>query len=357
MLMVDDRSVPLDEFEQTVLARLLEAQAEMTGGSDADGKVVPLRDGRRHRRPVTVLAGAAAVAAVTVASVAVATRHDNSASATPALPAPLAVTSGGHAGATAFLERAAALQASSSAGTGSVFFARTQNYSLQTDVGRHLSTTVVSTTIREVWEAANGSATVKEYDQGTYTAGGDIGGPEAVGGIDHTGTYKPGQWADPNNQLPSTTAPAALSALNAEVTHAESSYSSTDAATPNFTIGDIVAGDLETGTAVPDQVAANYQLLATAPGVFLAGDVTDNAGRRGVAVGVMVSDPSLSIVTGTEYFVIDPATGAILEVEEIDSPNPPPALHLPPGPTVEQYSVILQSQRVGTVGTVPTPGS
>jgi hypothetical protein len=122
----------------------------------------------------------------------------------------------------------------------------------------------------------------------------------------------------------------------------------------DIAIGYQAGNDLDAATASPGQVAANYELLATAPGVFYAGLVTDNAGRTGEAVGVQVSDED-SLSTGVQYFVIDPATGAILEVELVDTPAPP-ALHLPPGPTVQQYSVILASGRVSTLGATPPPG-
>jgi hypothetical protein len=353
-MICDERDRPLDEFETAMLAELLTAQSEFIaakGGGLDSAKVVAFDAPRRHHRRILAVVGVAAALVALGAALGI-TRHGGTASATPALPQPLAFSRGTHAAALAFLAQAATLQNSRPQTPGPVLYTKTQDYALSTSVDRHLATTVVSTTIRQVWEAATGTV-VKEYTQDTWPAGGDVGGPKAVGAIDHTGTYKPGGWADDNAELP-TSSSAALAALQAEVARSKASDSYLDAATDNFTIGDQVAGDLNTGTASSGQTAANYQLLASDPGVFYAGKVTDNAGRTGEAVGVMVSDPTLSIVTGTEYFVIDPITGAILEVEEVDTPNAPPGLHLPPGPTVEQYDVILASGHVSTAGAVPT---
>jgi RNA polymerase sigma factor (sigma-70 family) len=353
-MICDERGAPLDEFETAMLAELLAAQDEfitLVGEGGLDTKVVTFGTPRRHRRRVLAVVGVAAALVALAAALGI-TRHGGTASATPALPQPLAFSRGTHAAAIAFLAQAANLQNASPQTTGPVLYTKTQDYALSTSVGRHLATTVVSTTIRQVWEAATGTV-VKEYTQDTWPAGGDVGGPKAVGGIDHTRTYKPGGWADDNAQLP-TSSSAALPALRAEVAHSKASDSYLDAATDNFTIGDLVAGDLDTGTASPGQTAANYELLASAPGVFYAGQVTDNAGRTGEAVGVVVSDPTVSIGVGTEYFVIDPTAGAILEVEQVDTPNAPPGLHLPPGPTVQQYDVILASGHVSTTEAVPT---
>ena len=352
-MICDERDAPLDEFETAMLAELLAAQDEFISLSREAGRPptnVATFGSRMHYRRLLAVVGAAAALVALAAAMGI-TRHDGTASATPALPQPLIFSRGTHAAAVAFLDQVANLQNASPQTTGPVLYTETQDYALSTSVGRHLATTVVSTTIRQVWEAATGTV-VKEYTQDTWPAGGDVGGPKAVGGINHTGTYKPGGWADDNAQLP-TSSSAALAALEAEVAHSKASDSYLDAATDNFTIGDQVAGDLDTGTASPGQTAANYQLLASAPGAFYAGQVTDNAGRTGEAVGVVVSDPTLSIVTGTEYFVIDPVTGAILEVEEVDTPNAPPGLHFPPGPTVQQYSVILDTGRVSSTGALP----
>jgi hypothetical protein len=59
------------------------------------------------------------------------------------------------------------------------------------------------------------------------------------------------------------------------------------------------------------------------------------------------------LVTGTEYFVVSPTTGQILDVELVDS-EAPPALRFPPGPIVESYAAILTSTRVPSIGSAPS---
>jgi hypothetical protein len=288
----------------------------------------------------------AAVLAI-IAAIAVATRSPGPASATPALPRPLAFTTGSHEPAAALLNKAAAVQANLEPDPGPVRFARTQNYALQTAVGRRKSTTVVQTVVRDVWEAADGSALVREYRQDTEAAGGDVGGPRPLGGRDHGGHYRPGQWADPNAGLPSDVAGVRSALLN-NVTNA------TDFSA-DVILADEISSHLSTGTASAQQIAAFYRILASLPGVFDAGVVVDNASRTGHAVGVMVSDPSAGAVQAIQYFVIDPNTGRPLQVERIDSPNPPSALHLPPGPTVDEYELILATGQVDRVGVEPAP--
>lgn len=349
----DEREVPLDPFETDMLAELLAARADLDT-TTADSNIAPMVPHRRRRHVFIAAAGVAAAGLVAVATTLV-TEQSNPASATPALPRPLAFAPGTRAAAVALLDRAAHLQDTAPRPVGPVLYAKTQNYAMSTDISHRRSTTVVSTTVREVWEATDGAARVTEYAQDTWPAGGDVGGPKPVGGINHTGVYKPGGWADTNAGLPTTTQNA-LRVLKNQVAKQISSFTaSPSAGVYNFAIGDRVKADLEGGTASPGQVAANYELLATAPGVFYAGQVTDNSGRTGEAVGVQVSyqDP---LSTGIQYFVIEPATGAILEVELVDTPAPP-ALHLPPGPTVQEYSVILDSGRVSALGASPTlPG-
>jgi hypothetical protein len=297
----------------------------------------------RHRRAIVGLV-AAVVAALL--GVAIATRSSGPASATPALPRPLPFTQGTHEAAVGFLTKAAAMQTSREREPGPVGFARTQNYALQTAISRHKSTTVVETIVREVWEAPDGSALVREYRQDTEPAGGDVGGPRPITGLDHGGRYGPGQWVDTNVGLPSDVQ-AARSALLNNVSNA-ASFSA------DILLADQVSSHLGTGTASPQQIAALYQVLAQLPGVFDAGVVVDNASRTGHAVGVVVSDPAGGPVEAIEYFVIDPHSGQPLQLERVDTPNPPSALRLPPGPTVEEYQVILAAGQVDRVGVEAT---
>jgi antitoxin (DNA-binding transcriptional repressor) of toxin-antitoxin stability system len=154
-MICDEQDRSLDEFEMAMLAELLEAQGEFIdlakdGGPPA--KVVAFDVPRKHRRRVLAVAGTAAALVALVAALGI-TRHGGTASATPALPRPLAFSRGTNATAVAFLDQAADLQNASPRTAGPVLYTKTQDYALSTSVGRHLATTVVSTTIRQVWEA------------------------------------------------------------------------------------------------------------------------------------------------------------------------------------------------------------
>lgn len=312
--------------------------------SDAPGDraaVVARRAGLHSRRRLLVRLTAVASAATVAAAIALGVGvHPQTASATPALPKPLPFTHGTRGAAVAVLQRAARLQRSTPT-AGSVRYGKAQEYALQVDVGRRHTTTVVATTVREVWVAPNGSALVREYAQNTEPTGGDIGVPRALHNLDHSGRYPPGGWADPALGLPTDPA-AAQAAMLHQI--ADPGVFSLD-----IELGDQIASALSSGTTTPQQNAALYQVLAGLPGVFDAGVVHDQAGRTGHAVGIVTSGPG-STVTGTSYLVIDAATGRPLQTETVDTPNPPPALRLPPGPTVEDYHLIENSGQTTRLG-------
>jgi hypothetical protein len=322
----------LDEGARQLPVRLVEWQPP--GPAPA-----PKQAWLHHRR---VIVGLVAALVAALLGVAIATRSSGPASAAPALPRPLPFVQGTHEVAVEFLTRAAAIQSSREREPGPVGFSRTQNYALDTAISRHKSTTVVETIVRDVWEAADGSALVQEYRQDTEPAGGDVGGPRPITGLDHGGRYRPGQWVDTNVGLPAEVASTRSALLN-NVSNA-ASFSA------DILLADQVSSHLSTGTASPQQIAALYQVLAQLPGVFDAGVVVDNASRTGHAIGVVISDPAGGAVQATEYFVIDPNSGQPLQMERVDTPNPPSALRLPPGPTVEEYQVILATGQVDRVG-------
>ncbi len=343
-MICDEREVPLDEFETVILCGLLEAQAELAAAltDNVDtSNVVPI-GARRQPRMARVLAVAASVALVAVGAVAVIGRGATTASAAPALPKPLAFSHGSSAEGVTLLEYAAVAQQNAPSRSGPVYYAKTQNYALQVTVGNHRSTSVVATTVRQVWRSPDGSTLVREYLQDTAPAGGDIGGPKSPGNLDHSGRYRPGQWADLNVGFPVDRAAAQVALHNPNTDRTPSLV--------NITLAYEIIQHLESGTANPRQTGALYQVLASLPEVFYAGTVVDNAGRSGQAVGIVVSDIS-SPTTATSYVVLDPASGTLLQTETVFTPNAPPALHLPPGPTVEDYNTILAAGPVHNVGT------
>ncbi|KLL11035.1 MULTISPECIES: hypothetical protein [Protofrankia] len=98
----------------------------------------------------------------------------------------------------------------------------------------------------------------------------------------------------------------------------------------------------------PSRTPPTYEVLAQLPGVFDAGPVRDRAGRPGHAIGIVVSDHT-SLVVATRYLVLA-ETGAPLTIETVSTPDAPPGLRLPPGPTVATYTQIITASRVHTVG-------
>lgn len=303
---------------------------------------------RRRQQRRWVLAGSVVgVAAAAVVAVTVSLPSSPTASATPALPTPLAITAGSHASAVAVLDAAAKKVSATSTSAGSVTYAATQNYSLQVTVSGKKSTTLVATTVRDVWESPNGAALVREYRQETYPAGGDAGGPKPVGNVDHNGRYAPGQWADTNIGLPDTPVAMRSKLLTSVVDYKDF---------PDYiTLGDQIGNALGVGTATPAQTAAMYEVLAALPQTYSAGTVVDSTGRSGVAVAVPATTPG-ETPAAVYVFVIDPNTGRFLEYENI-SKQPPSALRLPAGPTVQQYNTVLNAGKTTKPGQKPDGAS
>jgi hypothetical protein len=310
---------------------------------------------RRTRLAVIAAAGTAALAAGTVGVVVLGA---TTASGAPALPIPLLFGNGTHQQAVATLTSAAEAQRHLSSGNGTVLYAKTQNYALQTNVKRHTATTTVETTVRQVWVSAGGASVEKSWTQDTTRSGATIAAPGATSTDTH--------WQDINANFPTTPTSATTMLLG----------NNDSADDRDWTIAQGVMSHLSAGTASAAQIANLYQILAGLPGVFDAGSLTDSAGRTGHAVGIQtgifdagptcltVSGPSSQVATalaqqhalgqGITYLVLDPTTGQPLEIEQIDTPNAPCGLRLPPQPTIEEYNVILRAGHVATPGN-PAP--
>ena len=89
-MMYDERDVPLNDFEASILTELLVAQSDFNAsiGDEASSNLVP-RGIPLPRRTLHVFSGAAAAAIVAAVAVGVMSRQPGTASAAPALPRPL----------------------------------------------------------------------------------------------------------------------------------------------------------------------------------------------------------------------------------------------------------------------------
>jgi hypothetical protein len=317
------------------------------------GVQIPRRRGHAHRRlAVLAVAATTVMAAAIIGALTVGTHP---AAGTPALPEPLAFEHGSHDAAVALLQQAAAQQDNANdVGAGPVRYAKTRSYALQADIAHHVSTTTVETTLRQVWIAGDGSAVATSATQDTTRSGMPVGQPQNANTDQH--------WQDSNPTL-STDAASLRTALLGSGANGDDT---------NLVLAQAIMSHLGQATTTPVQTAALYRLLATLPGTFDAGAVIDNAGRSGHAVGILsgyfdagsncttVSGPSASVETqlarngalgqGISYLVVDSSTGQPLEVETVETPNPPCGLGLPAGATIEQYDLILKTGRVATTG-------
>jgi hypothetical protein len=332
---------PLNDIEQRrgeqLLALLL---ADSFARSHRPGRR-PGRDGVLRRRGVLTAAATVLVIAGALVGLTTVRTHDR-ATATPLLPEPLlTATSGDHDRAVAVLADAARWQrASAQAGTGPVLYARTQTYGLDVAVAGRKSTTTARTTITDLWRGSDGTVRTDRYIQQVDRAGADIGGPTP----DDDDRFEGRSDRPP---APPEFDPALTPTDPAQILARLKAYAIAAGYPVDLTVAADVLSALRTGLTSPAQNAALYEVLAQIPGVFDMGPTRDHAGRPGHAVGVVVSDKS-SLSLAIEY-VIFSDTGAPLTIEQVAAP-PPPGLHLPNVPTVEDYTEIITTRRVPTVG-------
>lgn len=323
--------------ERDEVHRRRQALLQVTGKAMAPAAAPGLRQlpvrttpPRRRRRAI----GASLAALTAVAGAGIAVSVGGSAAAAPALPQPLTFQHGTRGAAAASLDRAAAhLDAFGQRGSGSTVYSKIQEWAFNVDVRSKRAHPYLQTTIVEGWYGADGSAQVTESGQSADALTGLASHGNA--GPAHTSTFPTGSDANRNAGIPTTSTPAVMKWLHDHL------------AAPNaFSVDVNYGGDifqrLAEGDTTPAQTAALYRALATLPGVFDAGAVHDREGRSGLAVGIVVSDAG-SISTGTQYLVLDPHTGQVLDIEDVLGPNPPPGLHLRPGPIVDQFQLFLAS--------------
>src|SRR5450631_4010326 len=308
-----------------------------------------IRKSRRLTWAASVAGGAGLIGYLTLSA--------GPAGAMPAVPQPLPFTHGSHQSAVAILDTGSAIQrlkTSASDKSKKVRYAETQHYALQADIGRRASKTTFETSIRQVWVSPDGSGVEHGWVQDTKPNGTDVGSMRSP--------TTDSNWRDDTPSLPTATTDLAAVLLG-------SGAVSNDR---DVALAQSIMLRLGEGTATPQQISSLYALLASEPGAFDAGPITDNAGRNGRAVGIVTGtfdagrsclrvtsntvDATAQIAqhsivgTGITYLILDTVTGQPLQIEEVDSPNPPCGLRLPSGSTVEQYNIILDSGGVTQTG-------
>jgi hypothetical protein len=207
------------------------------------------------------------------------------------------------------LKRAAVVAFSQTAETGDVEYTKTLERSLITYGIGPDGYSVVATEAKEMWVAPDGSGFVRNVAQPDVFPGPTervaweaAGSPDLGRPGTRAHTFDAGQLHYTKlNAYPID--PTALEQALQDHVH--------KAPPPNSVqmlslIGDLLA---EPG-ASPALQAALYRVAAQLPGVELLGDVTDDAGRPGTAVGIEYTDGG---VKQRDTLIIDPHTSALLE--------------------------------------------
>lgn len=324
---------------------------DRVGLSAEQARIVVARRRNRRRRHAVLLphlspvsrAVTATIAAVAVVAAAVligSVVTSQPAAADPATPQLLPFTHGTRAGAVATLTAAANNVRTQPDGAGPVNFSRVQEWALNVDVHRRHASTTLSTSIVETWYAPDGTTRMRETGRTTSPLVGLS--PQDNETSSSTSTTRPGEDSNRNAGIPTGATAAVRNWLRANIGFP-------DDFSADVTYGGDITERLSEGSATPPQIGALYRVLATLPGVFDAGTLTDRLGRPGHAVGIDTTGPG-SLTTGIEYLIVDPTTGRPLEVEQVDGPNPPPGLHLRPGPIVAQFDILLDSRQVASLG-------
>lgn len=343
--------LPIDEDRDwaDILGRFDRLGNKTAGPSPRAAMPKRIRKARRLTWAASVAGGAGLIGYLTL--------NASPAAATPALPQPLPFTHGSHQSAVAILESGSALQRLRMLANDKskmVRYAETQNYALQVDIGRRASNTTFETSIRQVWVSPDGSGVEHGWVQDTKPNGTDVGSMRSP--------TTDSNWRDDTPSLPTATSSLAAALLG-------SAALSNDR---DVALAQSIMLRLGEGTATPLQISSLYTLLASEQGAFDAGVITDDAGRTGRAVGVVTGtfdagrsclrvtsntvDASAQISehsilgTGITYLVLDPVTGQPLQIEEVDSPNPPCGLRLPSGSIVERYNIVLDPGGVTQTG-------
>lgn len=173
--------------------------------------------------------------------------------------------------------------------------------------------------IREVWMGSENSLLethssppefLSESDRRAWEA---HGSPEIKGGlsVDHLGPTKPLDLpSDPNELYDQFHAKAARVAGDPYTPDGDAPID--PAQTIAYEMFRMAGESLRERSATPEQRAALFEVASRLDGIELVGDVTDTAGRPGIAIAML--DPRNGI---RDTFVFDPDTSALLAEEEV----------------------------------------
>ena len=184
---------------------------------------------------------------------------------------------------------------------------KTLEWSLWTRVDHQAATSVIVPIQYESWRAPDGSTTLtRRYQKPRLHTDRERADWDRMGRPGATGKTTTEHFG-PGSGMWSTSPPADPTSLAA---YLAIGHPAQNGPAETFTaITDLVGEQALT----PLQRAALLRVLATVPGLAYTGDTTDRAGRHGVAVSVPGTTGLASQIT----LIIDPATGRVLDQEEL----------------------------------------
>lgn len=212
---------------------------------------------------------------------------------------------------------AAALPAEPAAGP--YRYVRTQGWALNSAIGGGRVTSVLASQQRETWRLPDGTGRVRT------TAGENL--VDRIGSRETLDAALTERAASDEDLASDGYAPPPLVDIDRLPTGSPAAFALAVSSGANTDIpaGALVAQHIQQLFAeqpVPPQTRADiWQLLATVPGVTYRGELTDRVGRRGTAI--TIDDDGTAHGLPERYlFIIDPATGQLLEYDDILTTDP-----------------------------------
>jgi len=315
---------PLPEDGRADAARTTEARAVLAGILSAPRTAAPTDRGSApsvHRRSPLGLVAAAAVVALLVAGAMVVGPGGGSSPAVAATPPvlPYETTSTAPAGPVLGRIAAAAAALPTEPAAGPYRYVRTQRWALNSAVAGGRVTSVLASQQRETWRLPDGTGRVRT------TAGENL--VDRIGSrqtLEAALTERP---ASDESLASDGYVPPPLADVDRLPTGspAEFALAVSSGANTGIPAGALVAEHIQQLFAeqpVPPQARAGiWRLLATVPGAAYRGELADRVGRRGAAITVD-DDGTAHGLPARYLFIIDPATGELLEYDNILTTDP-----------------------------------